>query len=66
MSKMGLIEYKEAKKGTNPMITKINLNHDRIKDWTPTISKPGQNTKNEAKFDKEFKDDDENYPKIEI
>lgn len=49
MSKLGLIEYKEAKKGSNPMITKINLNHDRLKNWTPSISKPGQNTKNEAK-----------------
>ena len=44
---MGLIEYKEIKKGGNSCIIKINMNHAKIKNWTPTINKPGSNTKNE-------------------
>lgn len=44
-----MIEYKEAKKGSNPLITKINMGHPKVKDWTPTINKIGSNTKNESK-----------------
>jgi translation initiation factor 2D len=47
LSKLGVIEYKEAKKGSNPMITKINMNHPKVKDWTPTINKMGSNSKND-------------------
>lgn len=46
---MGLIEYKEIKKGGNSCIIKINMNHAKIKNWTPTINKPWSNTKNESK-----------------
>lgn len=49
ISKLGVIEYKEAKKGSNPMITKINMSHPKVKDWTPTINKMGTNSKNELK-----------------
>ena len=31
------------------MITKINMNHPKVKDWTPTINKIGTNAKNEQK-----------------
>jgi hypothetical protein len=46
---LGIIEYKEAKKGSNPMIAKINMNHPKVKDWTPSINKMGTNSKNEPK-----------------
>jgi len=29
------------------MITKINMNHEKVSDWTPTIQKVGSNQKNE-------------------
>lgn len=38
MVKEGFIEYKEAKKGVPPAITKINRANKELNDWMPTIS----------------------------
>ena len=39
MSKQGLIEYKEARKGTSPMIMKVNKGLEKLEKWDPTITK---------------------------
>lgn len=33
MAKIDIIEYKEARKGTNPMISKINRNCAKYENW---------------------------------
>ena len=42
MGKQGLIDYKEAKKGTQPMIMKINRGNLKLEQWEPTIAKTGK------------------------
>lgn len=61
MAKLKLIEYKEAKKGTSPQITKINRSHEKYEKWEPTISKIGS-----KKFEEEKKTSDEKWPKVII
>ena len=39
MAKLNLVEYKEAKKGTSPQISKINRAHEKYEKWEPTIGK---------------------------
>ena len=39
MSKQGFIDYKEAKKGTSPMIMKVNRGIDKLEKWEPTIAR---------------------------
>lgn len=39
MAKEGLIEYKEAKKNTQPQIAKIFRNEAKYEDWQPTTLK---------------------------
>jgi len=39
MAKEGLVEYKEAKKGSNPVIVKINRENKLYDKWEPTITK---------------------------
>ena len=37
LQKLGLIEYKEAKKNSSPMIVKISFGNEEIKNWIPTM-----------------------------
>lgn len=61
MGKLGLIEYKEAKKGTSPQISKINRSHEKYEKWEPTIGKVGS-----KKVEEEKKVSDEKWPKVVI
>jgi hypothetical protein len=61
MSKLNLIEYKEAKKSTSPQITKINRTHEKYEKWEPTIGKVGS-----KKVEEEKKGNEEKWPKVLI
>ena len=37
MAKADIIEYKEARKGTNPMISKVYRTCPKYESWVPTI-----------------------------
>lgn len=61
MAKLGLIDYKEAKKGSAPQISKINRTHEKYEQWETTIGKVGT-----KKVDEEKKDNEEKWPKVSI
>lgn len=61
MAKIGLIEYKEAKKNSAPQVTRINRGHEKFETWEVTIGKVGT-----KKNDEEKKENEEKWPKVQI
>lgn len=62
MAKLGIIEFKESKKGAAPQITKVNRTHSKLADFEPVVSK---SSKKDNKEDEQG-DDDDRWPKVDI
>jgi len=62
MTKQGIIDFKESKKGANPQIIKVNRHHPRVADFEPVVSKSSKKDNKDEEEDEE----EERYPKVDI
>jgi len=61
MSKLGIIDFKEVKKGATPQITRVNKKHAKLVNFEPVVSEPA---KKEEKVIEVA--DEDRWPKVEI